>query len=32
MKESMQFFLLFALFFVCSLATVMYPVDKLESF
>ena len=32
MKESMQLFLLFALFFVCSLFAVMYPMSKLESF
>ena len=32
MKESMQLFLLFALFFGCSLVTVMYPMDKFESF
>jgi hypothetical protein len=32
MKESKQLFLLGAFYFVCLLVTVMYPMDKLESF
>jgi hypothetical protein len=32
MKESMQLFLLIALFFACSLVTVMYSMDKFECF